>query len=101
MRWAILLFLALQLVGCMKDQERQLATCKLESMRLYQEPQFADPFATLPYNKYIVTCMASKGYAMVVSDNKCVIGVNFVTQVECYKPTGWFERAVFDWLNSN
>ena len=79
----------------MQDQEKQLAACKLESMRLYEEPLIPDAFDVLPYHKYIVTCMAAKGYEMTVASNKCVVGVDFSFQVGCYKPTGRLEQLLF------
>jgi hypothetical protein len=92
----VLLSLALPLAGCMENQERQLAACKLESMRLYEEPQIIDAFHALPYNKYIVTCMAAKGYGMAVRNKKCVTGINFAVQVDCYTPPGWLERNILE-----
>jgi hypothetical protein len=96
MRAFALLLFVLPLAGCKQDQEKQLAACKLESMRLYEEPLIPDAFDVLPYHKYIKTCMAAKGYGMTVLSDRCVVGVDFSIQVECYKPTGRLERLLFN-----
>ena len=92
----VLVVLAVPLAACVREQEKQLAACKLEAMRLYEEPKIADAFHMLPYNKFIVTCMAANGYGMIVRGDRCVTGVNFAIQVDCYKPAGRIERILFD-----
>jgi len=63
--------LLLPLGGCFADRERQLASCKIDAMRLY--PNLSPfPFTSYIIEEYVTTCMEMHCYKFSASPSACV-----------------------------
>jgi hypothetical protein len=97
MRREAILLIAVWLGGCLPDQTKanDLTACRIEADRFYQGYSAAD--AGNPRSKYIVDCMATKGYDFDVSAADCDSRRALVTQSACYAAQGWLARIV-SWI---
>jgi hypothetical protein len=89
MRLAVGLFVTLLLGGCLPDQAKStdVTACRDEADRFYQAYNNAD--MNNPRSKYIVACMAAKGYIFEVSPADCDSRHALVTQSTCYVSKSW------------
>jgi hypothetical protein len=96
--WAIVLLLPLG--GCFADQEQQLASCKLEAMRLYPgEELMSNSVVSTNLSEYVETCMVVHGYKFSASSTvssmcRPVIRV-FQLNPYCYVPASWIGRLIY------
>jgi hypothetical protein len=63
MRYAVLFSLLIILTGCL-PQSKDVAACVTEAERFYPMYTAVDPES--PSSKYIISCMAAKGYQFTV-----------------------------------
>jgi hypothetical protein len=87
MRCGLVLVTAISLGGCLPEQAKNVTTCRTEADRFYQGYQSAD--VDNPRSRYIIACMASKGYDFDVSPADCDSRRPLPTQPACYKPNSW------------
>jgi hypothetical protein len=92
MKLAVGLFVALFLGGCLPDQVKSadVTACRDEADRFYQAYNNAD--ISNPRSKFIIACMASKGYNFEVSPADCDSRHALVTQSTCYVSKSWIAR---------
>jgi hypothetical protein len=85
MRYSLVLLLALPLLGCVADQQRQLADCISDAEREYPE----DTWVFDDARRYVWLCMAAYGYRLSVRQPACVSvsgGSDAVLYAQCYRP---------------
>src|SRR5437868_15225257 len=89
MRPQIGLFVAIILSGCFPDQtkSKDMLACRDEADRFYQAYNNAD--VNSPRSKYIVACMAAKGYSFEISSADCDSRHSLAIQSTCYASQGW------------
>lgn len=89
MRLAVGLLITLLLGGCLPDQTKStdVTACRDEADRFYQAYNNAD--ISNPRSKYIIACMAAKGYKFEVSPSDCDSRHALVTQSTCYVSNSW------------
>jgi hypothetical protein len=80
------------LTGCLPDQAKTMDDCRQEAERFYQLYKAVDP--NDPSSKYIIQCMAAKGYRFTVEPKDCSERYPLVTQAACYEPDAWFDWAI-------
>jgi hypothetical protein len=91
-RGAVLVLLTLPLAGCFADQKQQLASCKLEAIKLYPNE---DQNYSIKVNHYVTTCMGVHNYEYDGSKTGCGVTGN-EQQPCCYEPTSWVGRLLYD-----
>jgi hypothetical protein len=87
MKRAIVLLIAITLGGCLQDQTKEIAACRLEADRFFQGYTTAD--VDNPRSQYIIACMAAKGYDFDISPADCDSRHPLPTQPTCYTPSSW------------
>ena len=97
-RGAFLIVCAVNLSSCSQDKTIALAGCQTEADRFYQGYQTDD--AANPRSKYIIECMASKGYGFDISSVECDSRRALPTQSTCYASTNWGIRKLETLWNS-
>jgi hypothetical protein len=93
MKRAAVLILAIGLGGCSPDRAKDMASCQTEAERFYPTYQAVNPDD--PSSRYIIGCMATKGYVFTVTPSDCNSNRSLPTQAACYQPHGWAAR-MFD-----
>ena len=98
MRIKLGLLIALFLGGC-SDQakSKDILACQDHADRFYQGYNNAD--MSSPRSKYIVACMATKGYKFEVSPADCDSRRALATQPTCYISEGWI-ALVMSWFRT-
>jgi hypothetical protein len=92
MRRELVLLAAISLGGCLPDQAKDVAVCRTEADRFYQAYNAID--ADNPRSRYIIACMAAKGYDFDVSPADCDSRHALPTQAACYKSNSWLGWTV-------
>jgi len=94
MKPALGLFAAFLLGGCLPDNAKStdVVACRVEADRFYQAYNNVD--VNNPRSKYIVACMADKGYKFEVSPANCDSRYPLVTQPTCYASQSWEARII-------
>jgi len=94
--WGLIaIVLMLPLGGCFAEQEQQLASCKLEAMRLYPNENPA-AFPSGKIGDYIDTCMGAHGYKFSLGPSSCKPhGYAFEIDPHCYVPTSWVGWLIY------
>ena len=87
MQRAAVLLAALTLAGCLPDRTGDMAACKREAARFYANFRAVDPDD--PSSRYIIGCMAAKGYNFAVTPADCSSEHPMPTQPACYTSDGW------------
>jgi len=87
MRYAVLLSLLVAVTGCLPHQSKDLASCVAEAERFYHIYDAVD--LENPGSKYVISCMAAKGYQFSILTSDCDIRRPMPTQATCYEPTSW------------
>jgi hypothetical protein len=87
MRRAAVLLVALALGGCLPEPGKDIAACETQAGRFYQTYKAVDP--NDPSSKYIIECMAAKGYDFTITPADCDSRHPLPTQPACYTPTNW------------
>jgi hypothetical protein len=90
---AVALLAALNLGGCSPSKATDMAACQKEADRFYQGRQEAD--MDEPRNRYIIECMAAKGYDFDVYPAACTDHHPFPTQPACFVRSNWLAQ-MFD-----
>jgi hypothetical protein len=90
---AVALLLAINLAGCTPNNATDMAACQKEADRFYQGRQEAD--MDDPRNRYVIECMATKGYDFDVYPAACTDRHPFPTQPACFVRSNWLAR-MFD-----
>jgi len=82
---ALVLLLALPLVGCMADQRKQLAKCISDAEREYPRTNWVDEGAR---QQYVWLCMAAHGYSLSPQQKICSESPDgdLVLYAQCYEP---------------
>jgi hypothetical protein len=93
MKRKAVLILALALAGCVPDQAKDLAGCEAQAERFYPLFKAVEPNA--PASRYLIECMASKGYDFSVTPTDCDSQRQLPTQAACYTPANW-AASLFD-----
>ena len=93
MRPAIFFIMLLALANCSSGKGQDLAACRTDADRFFQG--YRDDDAANPRGRYIVACMAAKGYEFDVSPTNCDSGRALLTQQACYVSSSWITR-LFD-----
>ena len=81
------MFVPLVLGGCLPDRAKDMAICKAEASRFYEISRAADPED--PSSRYIIGCMAAKGYDFTISPAACSSDRPLPTQPTCYTSRTW------------
>ena len=92
MNRAFVLLVPIVLAGCLPDRANDIAVCKTESDRFYQGYQALN--VDDPRSRYIIGCMAAKGYDLDVVPADCDSKYPLVTQSACYTPDGRIARFI-------
>jgi len=87
MRYAVLFSLLIILTGCLPDQSKDVSACVSEAERFYHVYTDVDPES--PSSRYVISCMAAKGYHFTILPSDCDIRRPMPTQATCYEPTSW------------
>jgi len=87
MRRCTLALLALILCGCLPDQDKDIADCEAQAARFFPVTKTLD--ASAPGSRYIIECMAAKGYEFSVVPADCDGQQPLSTQAACYVPDHW------------
>jgi hypothetical protein len=88
--WAVAIVLLLPLGGCFADQQQQLASCKVDAMRLYPDKS---PFISYTIEEYVTRCMEMHGYNYSSSLSACVAPTK--DDPRCWAPTSWIGRLIY------
>jgi hypothetical protein len=83
----------LNLAACVPEPTRALADCQKEADRFFMTYRNDDP--ENPRSRYIVECMASKGYDFTVEPKGCDNRYPLTTQPACYSRQGWLKWIEF------
>ena len=89
----VALLLAINLVSCSPNKATDMAACQKEADRFFQGRPEVD--MDDPRSRYIIECMASKGYDFDVYPAACTDRHPFPTQPACFVPSNWLAR-MFD-----
>jgi len=92
MRRAVFLMMLVGLGSCSSGKAQDVAACQAEADRFYQA--YRDDDVANPRGRYMVECMASKGYEFDVSPANCDSRRALLTQQACYVPTSWIGRFI-------
>ena len=92
MRIIVILLLTVALVGCVPNRAQDLAACQREASRFYMLYRATDP--DKPSSRYIIGCMAAKGYEFTIAPSACDNRHPFPTQAACYAPTNWLVSLI-------
>jgi hypothetical protein len=90
---AVVLLAAINLAGCSPNKSTDMAACQTEADRFYQGRKVAD--MDDPRSRYIIECMATKGYEFDVYPAACSDRDPFPTQPACFVRSNWLAR-MFD-----
>ena len=72
-----------------------MAVCQSEVMRFY--PTYMASNLDDPGTRYIIGCMAAKGYQFEVAAADCNSRYPLPTQPACYTPQGWLAGLIDRW----
>ena len=89
------LAIAILLGGCTPGKVRAVAACEMEAMRLY--PQQPRGYLGTQDSRYMIVCMAAKGYRITILAPGCDREQAFGYQPECYTPAGWVAATLDKW----
>ena len=92
MRVALFLAMMILLGGCLPEKSKDADACRNEADRFFQGYQTDD--VNNPRSRYIIECMASKGYAFDISPTNCDSRRSLPTQPACYAATGWLAQLI-------
>jgi hypothetical protein len=87
MRRAAVLLVALILAGCLPDRTKDMADCQREASRFYETYHAVSPDD--PSSRYIIGCMAAKGYDFTIAPAACSGEHPLPTQAACYTSSSW------------
>jgi hypothetical protein len=90
---AVALLAAINLAACSPNKTTDMAACQNEADRFYQGRQDAD--MDDPRSRYIIECMATKGYDFDVYPAACTDRHPFPIQPACFVRSNWLAR-MFD-----
>jgi hypothetical protein len=88
--WVGTVVLLLPLGGCVADQQQQVASCKIDAMRLYPDKS---PFVSYTIEEYVTRCMETHGYKYYPTPHACVALSR--DDGRCYVPTSWLGRLIY------
>src|SRR3974377_903415 len=83
---------SLALAACLPARAKDLRACQTEADQFYQTYQAID--ADDPRSRYIIGCMAAKGYDLDVSPVESDGNHRLVTQSACYTPESRIARFI-------
>jgi hypothetical protein len=86
-REAVLLLVGFAVAGCLPDQAKDVAACRIEADRFFEGYNNVD--VNNPRSRYIIACMATKGYDFDVSPATCDSRHALATQPTCYASHHW------------
>ena len=89
---AVALLATINLAGCSTNKVTDMAACQNEADRFYQGRQAAD--MDDPRSRYIIECMATKGYDFDVYPAACNDRHPFPTQPACFVRSNWLARTL-------
>jgi hypothetical protein len=98
LRRGIFLLLLLSLQACLPDQAQSLAACQNEADRFFMAYRNDNP--QNPRGRYIIDCMAAKGYDFTVEPDACDGRYPLTIQSACYSPHGWLNWIEFKFRKS-
>jgi hypothetical protein len=78
--------------GCLSDRAKDLAACQAEADRFYQGYRTMD--VNNPRSRFIISCMADKGYAFNFTPKECDSRYPLPSQPACYAASGWLAWIV-------
>lgn len=84
---------ALTLGGCLQDQgkAKKIAACSRQADRFYGYPTFN---ASSPRSRFIIGCMATKGYNFDIAPADCDSRHPLPIQPTCYTADNWIDRIL-------
>jgi len=89
---ALLLTATALLAGCLPDRRKDLDLCQSEADRFYQGYQSFE--VNNPRSKYIIGCMADKGYTFNFTPANCDSRLPLPIQPTCYASKNWLFRFI-------
>jgi hypothetical protein len=92
MRRELVLLVPIVVGGCLPDQTKAVAACRVEADRFYQGYGAAD--VDNPRSRYVIACMAAKGYNFDVSPADCDSRHALATQSTCYASQNWMASII-------
>jgi hypothetical protein len=90
---AVALLAAINLAGCSPSKATDMAACQNEADRFFQGREEGD--MDDPRSRYIIECMAAKGYDFDVYPAACTDRLPFPTQPACFVRSNWL-AGMFD-----
>ena len=85
-RTGIALLAALALGGCLNDKATDIAACTMRADLFYGYPTYD---VNSPRSRFIIGCMATKGYNFDISPADCDSRHPLPIQPNCYTADGW------------
>jgi len=96
-REVVCLLVAFAVAGCLPDQAKDVAACRIEADRFYQGYNTVD--VDNPRSQYVIACMVAKGYDFDVSPAACDSRHPLPTQPTCYTSSNWLARILGQFLS--
>ena len=89
MRHEATVFMAFALAGCLPSpvKANDVAACQIEADRFFQGYNGVE--VNNPRSRYIIECMAAKGYDFEIWSADCDARRSLATQPACYAPQSW------------
>ena len=87
LRLGAVLLAAIGVGGCFPDQAKDVAACRSQADQFYQAYRAVDPDD--PSSRYIIACMAAKGYDFTIARADCDSRYPLPTQPTCFTPNNW------------
>jgi len=78
--------------NCSSGKAQGVASCQADADRFYQA--YRDDDVANPRGRYIIECMASKGYEFDISSADCDSRRALLTQQTCYVSASWIGRLI-------
>ena len=92
MRLVALILIAAVITGCSPEKRNDVSLCQKDGDRFYQGYQAGD--VDNPRSRYIISCMAAKGYEFDISPADCDSKRPLATQSTCYVSSSWAARSL-------
>jgi hypothetical protein len=92
MKPAVFLMMLVALGNCSSGKAQDVAACQAEADRFFQA--YRDDDVANPRGRYIIECMASKGYEFDISPADCDSRRALHTQQACFVSASWIGRLI-------
>jgi len=98
MRTAIIVFVTFSLAGCLADERKQMAACKIKALQTYPNDTLAGGSPSRRLAEFEQTCMRAEGYNYTCEYD------NLSDWSMCYEPSDPLDRLMHraeQWLKDH